>query len=133
MTQIPAKRRAEPDCSAIATFAMANWMHSAVRLAPDLFEPLGPAAAPFVVLVSDRILGVVILVVVLGRGEGRGRPDLCRHGLFEAVGDLLLGLLGERLFRVVAHEDDALIGAALVAELAVRVERIDIPPVMVKQ
>src|SRR6185312_5486598 len=103
------------------------------RLAPDLLEALGTAAAPFVVLVSDRILVVVILVVVLRRREGRHRKDLGCHLLLEAVFDLLLGLFGERLLLVIADEHDALIGAALVAELSVGVERVDIVPVMIEQ
>ena len=82
---------------ALATGGARVWMQSSrLRgLAPDLLEPLRATAAPFVVLVRDRILVVVILVVVLRRREGRDRFDLRGDLLFEAVGDLLLGLVGE--------------------------------------
>src|SRR6202521_448759 len=109
------------------------WMHRLGRLAPDLGESLGPAAAPFVVLVTDRILVVIILVVVLGGSEGRGRHNLRRDFLFEAIGDFLLGLLGQSLLLVVVREDDALISGPLVTELAFGIERVDIVPVMVEQ
>src|ERR1700716_2615090 len=90
------------------------WMHRSGRLAPDLGEPLGPAAAPFVVLVTDRILVVIILVVVLGGSEGRSRHNLSCDFLFESTGDLLLRLLGQSLLLVVVGEDDALISGSLV-------------------
>src|SRR5918996_1039991 len=115
-----------------ATFAPPRRMHSRGGLAPNLGEALRPAAAPFVVLVTHRILVVIILVVVLGRIEGRGWLDLRDHRLFEFPGDLLLRGLGQLLFLIVAEKDHALISAALVAELPVRIERVDIAPEMVE-
>src|SRR6185312_11782603 len=105
---------------------------SRVRLAPNLGEPLRPAAAPFVVLVTHRILVVIILVVVLGRREGGDRLDLGRNRLLEARGDFLLGRLRQRLLIVIVEEDRGVIGGPLVAELAVGIERVDILPIVIE-
>src|SRR4029078_6411158 len=106
---------------------------SRVRLAPDLGEPLRAAAAPFVVLVAHWILVVIILVVVLCRREGGRRLDLGRDRLLEARGELLFLRLRQLLLLVIAEEDGAVIGGPLVAELTVRIERVDILPIMIEQ
>src|SRR6476619_416484 len=100
---------------------------------PELLEPLGASAIPFVELVTHRIRVVIILMIVLGRGESRRRLDLGRHRLLEAVSDLLLGRFRQALLFIVADDDHASLGVALIAELAVCVERVDIVPVGVEQ
>src|SRR5665811_2634504 len=95
---------------------------SRALVAPDLGQPLGTPAIPFVVLIAHRIYVVIVLVVALGRVKGRRRPDLGRHRLLEAFGDLLLRLLREIFLFVVRHEHHGAIGRALVAELPAGVE-----------
>src|SRR6476469_4066790 len=101
---------------------------------PELLEPLGASAIPFVELVTHRIRVVIILVIVLRRGKGGDRLDFRRYRLaLEAIRNLLLRRLGQTLLFIVADEDHASIGVALVAELTVCVEWVDIVPIGVEQ
>ena len=96
--------------------------------APQLLEPPVAAAAVAVVLVADRVLQIVVLVVFLGRIEGRGRNDGGRDRRLE--GAILLErrprALGHLALRRVVIEQRRAIGAAAVAELPAGVGRIDV-------
>src|SRR3989337_3641095 len=94
----------------LATAELGARMHLSGRVAPNLGEPLGAAAPPFVVFIAHRILVVIILVVVLRGGEGRDRLDLGRDLLLEAAGDVLLRRLGQLVLLVIGDEDDGAIG-----------------------
>src|SRR5690606_29511330 len=101
--------------------------------APELRQPLRAAAVPLVEFVEQRVLLVIVLVVVLGRIERARRQDFGGDGSPEAVGDRLFGLLGKPLLRLRLDEDRAAVGVAAVAELAARIERVDIAPEGVEQ
>src|SRR5690606_38195987 len=98
--------------------------------APQLLEPPVAAAAVAVVLVADRVLQIVVLVVFLGRIEGRGRNEGGGDRRLERA--ILLErrprALGHLALRRVVIEQRRAIGAAAVAELPAGVGRIDVAP-----
>ena len=67
-------------------------------------------------------------MVVLGLVERTGGHDLGRDRLLEALGDLRLRRLGQTALLVIAVENGAAVLAAMVAELAILRERIDVVP-----
>src|SRR5205085_810689 len=99
-----------------------------VGLAPELLDACVAATAEAVVLVADRILLVVVLVVVLGRPERAGRDDLRDDRLAELLFVPRLGRFGRRLFDRIPIEDRRAVLRAVVAELRVRGQRIDVVP-----
>src|SRR3954471_24370233 len=100
-------------------------------LPPQLLEPRVAAAAPAVIGVFGRVLEVVVLVVVLGDPEVRGRLDRDHDRLLEAAGggEGRLWGLGEAPLLLVMDEDHRPVGLAFVAELALGIERVDVLPV----
>src|SRR5205823_4162127 len=103
--------------------------------APDLFQPLIPAAAETVEAVTDGILPVVFLVIILGRVKDFRGQDPGHHGLLEHSGAGELGPEGFGLallfFGTIKYSTRVLL--ALVAELAFRIVRVDIVPEDIQQ
>src|SRR4051812_6633749 len=99
-------------------------------MAPDLLEELVPATVVPVELITDRIFLVVVLVVVLSRGERTGRGDLGDDFFFERARLLERGFrrFGGLLLRLVVVENGAPVLAAVVAELRVLRRRVDVVP-----
>src|ERR1017187_8226987 len=100
------------------------------RVAPELLQARIPPAARAVEGIADRILLVVALVVVLGLPEGPGLQDLGDDRTLQDAGRLEGSLrgLGRLPLRVVGDEDRGAVLRAVVAELAVRVRRVDVVP-----
>src|ERR1700704_5952407 len=98
--------------------------------APDLLQAGGTAAGGLVVLIAVRVFLVVVLVVVLGHPEGSRGKNPGGDLLLEPARRLerLLALLGDFRLRLAVGEDGRVIGAALVAELALGIDRIDVAP-----
>src|SRR5258708_3971604 len=103
--------------------------------APQLFEPAVASAGIAVVVVTNRILDVILLVILLGRPEFRPRDDFSDDLLIEPAGalDRPFRVLGEPLLRVVGGEDRGAILIAVIAELRVCRQRIDVAPEQVEQ
>src|SRR5262249_52384285 len=104
-----------------------------ILLAPQLFEPRIAAAVEAVEFIADRILHVVILMVLFGLVERSGRHDLGRDRLLEALLDRRLRGLRQRPLFLAAIEDRAAILVAVVAELTILRQRIDVVPEHVEQ
>src|SRR5436309_3119107 len=102
-------------------------------VAPELLQARVAAAVPAIELVAHGILLVVALMVLLGRVERGRRHDLGRDRAAEALGETLLRLLRETALRVVVVEDRGSILVAVVAELRLRRERVDVVPEDVEQ
>src|SRR5215212_152828 len=98
------------------------------RRSPDLCEtrvsPAGRAVEP----VFQWVLEIVILVVLLGRVEGRRGPDLGGDRPAERAAALqrLLGLLRRLPLFIGPDEDRRAVLTALVAELAGGIEGVDV-------
>src|SRR5262249_21188092 len=94
------------------------------RRPPDLFEPLSAPAGGLVVAISVGVLLIVILVVVLRHPERLGGKDLGGYSFLETARGFqrLFARLGGPMLLGVVREDGGVVGAALVAELAIRVE-----------
>src|SRR4051812_17177974 len=84
-------------------------------LPPQLLEAGVAAAAPAVIGVFRRVLEVVVLVVVLGDPEVRGRLDRDDDRLLEAArgGKRRLRGLGQAALLLVMDEDRRPVGLAL--------------------
>lgn len=80
-------------------------MSVGLRLLPQCFQPLRPAAVVFVILIPELVLLVVILVVVFGPVEA--------------------GHLRQSLFFIRCIERRRSVLTAMIAELRIRCERID--------
>src|SRR2546428_9653138 len=102
-------------------------------VAPQLLQPRVAAAVPAIELVAHGILLVVALVVLLGRVERGRRHDLGRDRAPEALREALLRLLRQAALRVVVVEDRGAVLVAVVAELRLRRERVDVVPEDVEQ
>src|SRR5215203_5478277 len=102
-----------------------------IGLPPQLLKARVAAAAPAVIGVFGRVLEVVVLVVVLGDPEVRGRLDRDHDRLLEAAGGGKRRLrgLGQAALLLVMDEDRRPVGLALVAELAFGIEWVDVLPV----
>src|SRR2546426_12845011 len=112
--------------------AAAAWSSFGLRVrrlrAPDFLEPPVATAAPAVRLVADRILAVVVLVILLRRVEparGRDRRD---DRLLEARLEAALRGVGRPVLRRIAVEHGGVILRPVVAELPVRLRRVDVVP-----
>src|SRR5262249_38806543 len=83
-----------------------------------------------VVAISVRVLLIVVLVVVLGHPKWLRRKDLGGYFFLETARCLqrLFARLGGPVLLRVVSEDGGVVGATLVTELAIRVERIDVAP-----
>src|SRR5206468_3306773 len=103
------------------------------RVAPELLQARVAAAVPAIELVAHGILLVVALMVLLGRVERGRRHDLGRNRTAEALGEALLRLLREAALGVVVVEDRGAVLVAVVAELRLRRERVDVVPEDVEQ
>src|SRR3954447_8063894 len=103
-------------------------------LAPDLLEARVAAASVPVKGVPDRIFRVVVLVVFLGGPEAARGDDVGHHAL---IGEALLHgfFRGERgaVLHFIVIVDRAFVLLALVAELAVSIEWIDVVPENIEQ
>src|SRR6266852_5835508 len=97
---------------------------------PQLFQPLGATATVFVEIVADGVLFVEVLMVLLGGIELRGHHNLRDDRLFESsrLLDRLFGGVRLTLLFVGLKENGGAILAAVVAELCVRCDRIDVAP-----
>src|SRR3989449_9486245 len=96
-------------------------------------KPPVATAAPAVGLVADRILAVVVLVILLRRVEparGRDRRD---DRLLEARLEAALRGVRRAVLRRIAVEHGSVILRPVVAELAVRLRRVDVVPEGVEQ
>src|SRR5262245_22965262 len=105
----------------------------ALLLAPQLLEPRVASAIEAVELIADRILLVVVLVILLRLVERSRRHDLGLDRLLEALGDLSLRRLRQHPLLLAVIEDRAAVLVAVVAELAILRQRIDVVPEHVEQ
>src|SRR6266496_4914273 len=105
-------------------------MPSSRRVPPQLFQAGIAATSLTVRLIAYRALLVEVLVILLGRIERRGRDDLRHDSPLEArhLFDPPLRLLGGFPLRLVLVEDRRAVLRAVVAELTVRLRRIDVVP-----
>src|SRR5262249_53253968 len=106
---------------------------SSILPAPQLRQPRVAPAIVAVELVADRILQVIVLVIVLRLVERAGGHDLRRHRLLEARLDPCLRRFRQSALLVVVVEARGAVLVAVVAELAVLRQRIDVVPEHVEE
>src|SRR5262245_32545064 len=104
-----------------------------VLLAPQLFEPGIPSAIEAVEFIADGILRVVILMVLFGFVEWAGRQDCGLDGLLEAFRNRRLRGFRQRALLIAVIEDRAAVLVAVVAELPILRQGIDVVPEHVEQ
>src|SRR5262249_58116175 len=104
-----------------------------VLLAPQLLEPGVASAIETIEFIADRILHVVILMVLFGFVERAGRHDSGLDRLLEALLNRRLRGLRQRALLVGMIEDRAAVLVAVVAELPILRQRIDVVPEHVEQ
>src|SRR5262245_22572733 len=105
----------------------------ALGLAPQLLEPRVASAIEAVEPIADRILLVVVLVILLGIVERCRRHDLGLDRLLEALGDLSLRCVRQGPLLLAVIVDRAAVLVAVVAELAILRQRVDVVPEHVEQ
>src|SRR6202049_3664792 len=103
--------------------------------APELLEPAVAAASRPIEFVAQRIFQIIVLMIVLGGPERRRRHDLGYDPLLEAarLGQLGLRRLREALLLLVVIEDGAAVLVAVIAELRIGRDRVDVVPEHVEQ
>src|SRR5262249_5531217 len=106
---------------------------SLVLLAPQLLEPRVAATIEAIKFIANGILQVVVLMVFLGFVERPGRHDLGCNRLLEALLDNRLRGFRLRTLLLAAIKDRAAVLVAVVAELPILRQRIDIVPEHVEQ
>src|SRR5262245_13716033 len=123
----PPSRSSSVASGALASLREAWWFY---RRPPDLLEPPRAPAGRLVVAIAVRVLLIVVLVVVLGHPKWLRRKDLGGYFFLETARCLqrLFARLGGPVLLRVVSEDGGVVGATLVTELAIRVERIDVAP-----
>src|SRR5262249_53156632 len=104
-----------------------------VLLPPQFFEPGVSSAIEAIEFIADGILHVVILMVLLGFVERAGRHYCGRNVLLESVRNRSLRGLRQRALLVAVIEDRAAVLVAVVAELPILRQRIDVVPEHVEQ
>src|SRR5262245_45530960 len=125
-----------PAISASAPAPVSNRRRSSmvlVLLAPQLFEPGIASAIEAVEFVEDGILHVIILMVLFGFVERAGRNDGGSNGLLEAFRNRRLRGFSQHTLLVAVIEDRAAVLVAVVAELPILRQRIDVVPEHVEQ
>src|SRR6516165_6354739 len=104
-----------------------------VLLAPQFLEPGVASAIEAIEFVADGILHVVILMVLFGFVERAGRHDCGLDRLLEAFRNRRLRGFRQRALLVAVIEDRAAVLVAVVAELPILGQRIDVVPEHVEQ
>src|SRR5262249_15103834 len=104
-----------------------------VLLAPQLFEPGIAPAIEAVEFVADGILHVVILMVLFGFVERAGRHDCGLDRLLEALLNRRLRGFRQRSLLLAMIEDRAAVLVAVIAELPILRQGIDVVPEHVEQ
>src|ERR1700756_841694 len=104
-----------------------------VLLAPQLFEPGVASAIEPVEFIANRILQVVILMILLGLVERTGRHDRRLDRLLEALLNRRLRGFRPRPLLVAMIEDRAAVLVAVIAELPILRQEIDVMPKHVEQ
>src|SRR5215831_14731205 len=104
-----------------------------VLLAPHLLEPGVASAIEPVEFIANRILQVVILMILLGLVERTGRHDRRLNRLLEALLHLRLRGFRQRALLVAMIEDRAAVLVAVIAELPILRQGIDVVPKHVEQ
>src|SRR5262249_16951654 len=106
---------------------------ASVLLAPQLLEPGVAAAIEPVEFVADGILHVVILMVLFGLVERPGWHDCGLERLLEALLNRRLRGFRQRPLLVAVIEDHAAVLVAMVAELPILRQGIDVVPEHVEE
>src|SRR5262249_15049108 len=104
-----------------------------VLLAPQLLEPGGAAAIGPVELIANWILQVVILTMLFGLVERPGWHDRRLDRLLEALLNRRLRGFRQRPLLLAMIEDRAAVLVAVIAELPILRQRIDVVPEHVEQ
>src|SRR5258708_16173049 len=104
-----------------------------VLLAPQLFEPRVASAIEPVEFIANGILQVVILMILLGLVERTGRHDRRLDRLLEALLNRRLRGFRQRPLLVAMIEDRAAVLVAVIAELPILRQGIDVLPKHVEQ
>src|SRR5260221_2156953 len=104
-----------------------------VLLAPQLFEPRVASAIEPVEFIANGILQVVILMILLGLVERTGRHDRRLDRLLEALLNRRLRGFRRRPLLVTMIEDRAAVLVAVIAELPILRQGIDVMPKHVEQ
>src|SRR5262252_2455337 len=104
-----------------------------VLLAPQLLEPGVAAAIEPVELIANGILQVVILMILLGLVERPGWDDRRLDRLLEALLHRRLRGFRQRPLLLAMIEDRAAVLVAVIAELPILRQRIDVVPKHVEQ
>ena len=99
-------------------------------LSPERFKPLGPPTGKLVIFVADGVFLIKILVIFFCREEFRSLGHFRDDGSPESLGAFysVFGLFRCLPLLVALIENDGPILVAVVAELRVRGDRIDIMP-----
>src|SRR5262249_17135828 len=106
---------------------------SLLLLPPQLLEPRIAPAIKAIKFIADGILQVVVLMVFLGFVERPGRYDLGCNRLLEALLDNRVGGFRLRTLLLTTIKDRAAVLIAVVAELPILRQRIDIVPEHLEQ
>src|SRR5260221_734592 len=104
-----------------------------VLLAPQLFEPRVASAIEPVEFIANGILQVVILMILLGLVDRTGRHDRRLDRLLEALLNRRLRGFRRRPLLVTMIEDRAAVLVAVIAELPILRQGIDVMPKHVEQ
>src|SRR5215468_10068538 len=104
-----------------------------VLLAPQLLEPGVAAAIEPVELIANGILQVVILMILFGLVERPGWDDRRLDRLLEALLHRRLRGFRQRPLLLAMIEDRAAVLVAVIAELPILRQRIDVVPKRVEQ
>src|SRR5258707_9750419 len=104
-----------------------------VLLAPHLIEPRVASAIEPVEFIANGILQVVILMILLGLVERTGRQDRRLDRLLEALLNRRLRGFRQRPLLLAMIEDRAAVLVAVIAELPILRQGIDVMPKHVEQ
>src|SRR5258707_9567155 len=104
-----------------------------VLLAPHLIEPRVASAIEPVEFIANGILQIVILMILLGLVEGTGRQDRRLDRLLEALLNRRLRGFRQRPLLVAMIEARAAVWVAVIGELPILRQGIDVMPKHVEQ